>query len=230
MTRPSLSDRLARACEERARESLLRRLRTISAVDGPRSSSRKNALFLLHHDYLGLRSSPARRGADLGARSMGFAPLRSLLGGPPRGTGDSNRLANGSGANAATVFDRLHGQSRPHAGIAGSARTLRAGQDQPRLPDRWRATLRRAHASLRARGRRQRTAPTGIRSGGSGIAGDRWRVQHGWRHRPLAPLAELCRGTAGNLVVDDAHVWACSVRKVLAAWPKRVLDRTKSRC
>src|SRR5690242_19225694 len=68
MPRPDLLARLADAHAQRARAKLLRRLRTVIEVDGPRIVVDGKALLnFASNDYLGLAQHPALRAATIKA-------------------------------------------------------------------------------------------------------------------------------------------------------------------
>jgi len=84
MSRPQLLARLAAACEQRAHDSLLRRMRTISAVDGCHvESAGQRLLSFSSNDYLGLAQHPELAEAMMrAARQWGVgASAAHLLGG-----------------------------------------------------------------------------------------------------------------------------------------------------
>lgn len=84
MTRPSLLARLARACELRAQDSLLRRMRTVSDVDAAHAVIDGQRLInFASNDYLGLARHPALVEAlNRGAVRWGVgASAAHLLGG-----------------------------------------------------------------------------------------------------------------------------------------------------
>src|SRR5690606_24393952 len=104
------------------------------------------------------------------------------------------------GAARAAVRQRLRSQPRGAADAAGRRGRVRAGPAQPRQPDRRRAPGRLPPAPLSARRCGGRAAPAARRARRRGDAGDRWRVQHGRRHRPAARTGDRGTRAAGAAV------------------------------
>src|SRR5690606_3450426 len=144
MTRPDLFDRLARTQAERARQSLLRRLRTVEAVDGAYVViGGRRRLGFAGNDYLGLARHPRLVEAlASAARDWGVgATAAHLLGGhrdehaaleedPARWTGRERALLFSTGymANLGVLAALLDGddlcvQDRlNHASLLDAAR------------------------------------------------------------------------------------------------------------
>ena len=210
MTRPDLLERLARAQAERARQSLLRRLRCVESVDGAYLQiGGKRLLNFASNDYLGLAQHPALREALVGAAAQWGvgASAAHLLGGHrdahaaledalARWTGRERALLFSTGymanlgvlatlldANDLCVQDKLN-----HASLLDAARL--AGGELKRYP----------HADVAGAARQLGTRP-GIPAllatdGVFSMDGDR---------APLRELAALCQAQRATLLVDDAH-------------------------
>jgi 8-amino-7-oxononanoate synthase len=210
MSRPDLLLQLATARNERAHDSLLRRLRTIAEVDGPSIViDGRRLLNFASNDYLGLAQHPAlvealgkaaqRWGVGstaahlLGGHREEHAALEETL---SQWTGRDRALLFSTGymanlgalqalldRNALCVQDKLN-----HACLLDGARL--AGAELRRYP----------HADVAGARRQLETKPDaaallatdGVFSMDGDIA-------------PLAELAALCREQHALLMVDDAH-------------------------
>ncbi|TLY49136.1 MAG: aminotransferase class I/II-fold pyridoxal phosphate-dependent enzyme, partial [Gammaproteobacteria bacterium] len=106
--RPDLMQRLAAAQAARAREDLLRRLRTVESVDGTRIVIDGKVLFnFASNDYLGLAQHPALRAALIrAAQSWGVgATAAHLLGGHrEEHAALEEKLARWTGRDRALLF------------------------------------------------------------------------------------------------------------------------------
>lgn len=208
--RPGLLQRLAVAQAECGRESLLRRLRSVEAVDGASVwIDRKRLLNFASNDYLGLAQHPALVEAlTIAAARWGVgASAAHLLGGHRdehaaleealvRWTGRESALLFSTGymANLGVlcallgpadlcVQDKLN-----HASLLDGARL--AGCDLKRYP----------HADVDAAGRQLDTRPVAAAllatDGVFSMDGD---------VAPLMEFAALCKTQCATLMVDDAH-------------------------
>ena len=208
--RPDLLARLATAQAQRARDALLRRLRTVDAVDGPWIVvDGRRLLDFASNDYLGLAQHPALREAlaRAAARWGVGASAAHLLGGHraehaaledalARWTGRERALLFSTGYMAnlgvmsallgtddACVQDKLN-----HASLLDAARL--AG-----------CTLRRyVHGDV-ASAARQLGARPGV---GTLLASDGVFSMDG-DIAPLRELAALARRERATLMIDDAH-------------------------
>ena len=208
--RPDLIQRLAAAQAERERQSLLRRLRTVEAVDGARIVIDGKALLnFASNDYLGLARHPALIDAlTRSAAQWGVgATAAHLLGGHrdehaaleaklARWTGRERALLFSTGymanlgamhalvgARDVCVQDKLN-----HASLLDAARL--SGAELCRYVH---ADVASAQRQLDARG----DAPALLATDGVfSMDGD---------CAPLAELAQLCAKQGATLMVDDAH-------------------------
>jgi 8-amino-7-oxononanoate synthase len=210
MPRPSPIDRLTETHAQRARQSLLRRLRTVDAVDGPYVQiDGKRLLNFASNDYLGLAQHPALREAlVLTATRWGVgATAAHLLGGHrdehaaletalARWTGRERALLFSSGwmANLGVIAallgdgdicvqDKLN-----HASLVDGARL--AGCELKRY----------LHADCESARRQFETRP-----GAAAILATDGVFSMDGDVAPLAELAALCRMQGAALMVDDAH-------------------------
>jgi len=210
MPRPLLSDRLAAQHAERVRASLVRRLRTVDAVDGAYVwIGGRRLLNFASNDYLGLAQHPALREAlAVAAARWGVgATAAHLLGGHreehaaleavlARWTGRERALLFSDGwmANLGIVSalldrddvcvqDKLN-----HASLLDAARL--AGCELKRYPH---ADCDGAARQLDARpDAAALLASDGVFSMDGDVA-------------PLRELASLCAGQRATLMIDDAH-------------------------
>ena len=191
MPRPDLIERLARAQAERARQSLLRRLRTVAQVDGARIVvDGKPLLNFASNDYLGLAQHPALTEACVRAAAQWGvgASAAHLLGGHREEHAELEESSRaGPGARRALLFSTgymanlgamqaLLGAATPdrpcvqdklnHASLLDAARLCGAELVRYVHADAASAAAPARHARRRAR-----------------IARDRRRVQHGRRRR-----------------------------------------------
>ncbi|MEP6485381.1 MAG: 8-amino-7-oxononanoate synthase [Rudaea sp.] len=210
MPRPALLARLAEAQSLRARDDLLRRVRTVQEVDGPRIVIDGQALLnFASNDYLGLAQHPALRAALVrGATEWGVgATAAHLLGGYraehhqleeklATWTGRERALLFSSGymANIGVIAALLRDgdicvqDKLNHASLLDGAR--QSGCDLKRYP----------HGDVDGARRQLQSKPDaaallatdGVFSMDGDIA-------------PLAELAALCKSEQAALMVDDAH-------------------------
>jgi len=210
MSRPDLIDRLARAQAGRARQSLLRKLRTIEQVDGARIViDGKPLLNFASNDYLGLAQHPAlTQSLVLAAGQWGVgAGAAHLLGGHRDEHAELERkLAHWTGRESALLF------STGYMANLGAIQALLGAGDvcvQDKLNHA--SLLDAAHLSgvelvryVHADGasaKRQLAARAGTPAllatdGVFSMDGD---------VAPLAELAALCKTQHATLMVDDAH-------------------------
>jgi 8-amino-7-oxononanoate synthase len=210
MSRPDLFARLAQAHAQRAHEDLLRRVRTVEQVDGPRIAVAGRALLnFASNDYLGLAQHPALREAmtTAAARCGVGATAAHLLGGHrdehakleeklARWTGRERALLFSTGymANLGVIVallgegdvcvqDKLN-----HASLLDAARLSGAQLKRYRHRDvdsaRQQLETDAAAAAL--------LASDGVFSMDGDVA-------------PLVELAALCKKQQATLMVDDAH-------------------------
>jgi 8-amino-7-oxononanoate synthase len=216
-TRPDLIERLARAQAERAQQSLLRRLRTVSAADGARLVvDGKPLLNFASNDYLGLAQHPAVTEALVhGATRWGVgATAAHLLGGHrEEHAALEEKLARWTGRERALLFSTGYManvgamQALLGAGEAGSNAAAICVQDKlnhASMIDAAKlagAELKRyVHGDVASAQRQLETRPEvpalvatdGVFSMDGDVA-------------PLADLAALCKTQQATLMVDDAH-------------------------
>lgn len=210
MNRPPLLSRLARASDDRARDALLRRLRTITDVEGSHVVvDGKRLLNFASNDYLGLAQHPAVVEALIGAaRRWGVGASAAHLLGGHREEHDllERELAAWCGRDRAALFSTGY---MANLGIMQALLDPRAVCIQDKLNhvcliDGARlsgARLRRyVHADVDSARRQLDSDPAaaallatdGVFSMDGDIA-------------PLQALARLCREQQATLVVDDAH-------------------------
>jgi len=210
MSRPSLIDRLAATHAERARQSLLRRVRNVEAVDGAHIwLDGRRLLNLASNDYLGLAQHPALREAlAVAAARWGVgATAAHLLGGHrdehaaledalARWTGRERALLFSTGYMAnlgvisalldrddVCVQDKLN-----HASLVDAARL--AGCELKRY----------LHADCESAQRQLDTCPdAAVLVASDGVFSMDGDVA------PLVDLAALCRKQQATLMIDDAH-------------------------
>ena len=210
MPRPDLIERLAHAQAERARQSLLRTLRTVGQVDGAHIVvDGKRLLNFASNDYLGLAQHPAlsenlvRAAAQWGVG----ASAAHLLGGHREEHAELEaKLARWTGRESALLFSTGY-----MANLGAMQSLLGAGdvcvQDKlnhASLLDAARLSgaelVRYVHADVASAKRQLATradAPALVATDGVfSMDGD---------VAPLAELAALCKTQQATLMVDDAH-------------------------
>ena len=208
--RPSLFDRLAEREAERVRASLVRRLRTVEAVDGAYVTiGGKRLLNFASNDYLGLSQHPALRDALVGAAAKWGvgATAAHLLGGHrdehaaleealARWTGRERALLFSDGwmANLGVVAalagdgDLCVQDKLNHASLIDAARL--AGCELKRYPH---ADVDGARRQLASRADAAALlASDGVFSMDGDVA-------------PLRELARACADERSTLMIDDAH-------------------------
>ena len=210
MSRPDILARLADAHAQRARENLLRRVRTIERVDGCRIVIDGKALLnFASNDYLGLAQHPALGDAlTKAAAHWGVgATAAHLLGGHREEHASlEEKLARWTGRERALLFstgymanlgvltallreDDLCVQDKlNHASLIDGARASGAQFKRYRHADV--ASAQQQLQSLPAAG--AVLATDGVFSMDGDIA-------------PLAELAALCKTQHATLMIDDAH-------------------------
>ena len=210
MTRPGLLERLARACDERARESLLRRVRTVSAVEGPHIVvDGKRLVHFSSNDYLGLARHPALIEAlTRAAQEWGVGATAAHLLGGHREEHEllQSELADWCGRERALLFSTgyMANLGLMQALLDPRALCVQDKLNHVSLIDGARlsgARMRRyVHADVDSAQRQLQSDPTAAAllatDGVFSMDGD---------VAPLAALAPLCRQQQATLVVDDAH-------------------------
>lgn len=210
VSRPDLFECVARACDERARESLLRRVRTISAIDGTHViADGKRLQGFASNDYLGLAQHPELVEAlVIAARQWGVgASAAHLLGGHrDEHAALENELAAWTGRERALLFSTGY---MANLGVIQTLLDARAVCVQDKLNhvcliDGARlsgARLKRyVHADVDSARRQLLSDPAAAAL----VASDGVFSMDG-DIAPLAELAELCREQQATLMIDDAH-------------------------
>ncbi|HSE13911.1 MAG TPA: 8-amino-7-oxononanoate synthase [Rudaea sp.] len=210
MSRSDLIERLTRAQAERARQSLLRRLRTVGQVDGARIVVDGAPLLnFASNDYLGLAQHPALTEALVrGAARWGVgASAAHLLGGHREAHAAlEEKLAHWTGRARALLFSTGY-----MANLGAMQALLGAGdvcvQDKlnhASLLDAARLAgaelVRYVHADAGS-ARRQLDA----RPGAPALLATDGVFSMDGDVAPLAELAALCKTQQAALMVDDAH-------------------------
>ena len=208
--RPDVLERLVVAQADRARQSLLRRLRTVEAADGAHVQiNGRRLLNFASNDYLGLAQHPALREALVRALArwgVGAGAAHLLGGHRAEHAALEDALARWTGRERALLFstgymanlgvvpalldaDDLCVQDKlDHASLLDAARL--AGCGLKRYP----------HADVDGARRQLATRP----GAGALLATDGVFSMDG-DVAPLAQLAALCAAQRATLMVDDAH-------------------------
>ena len=210
MSRPDLFARLAQAHAQRAHEDLLRRVRAVERVDGPRIAvDGKLLLNFASNDYLGLAQHPALREAltKTAAHSGVGATAAHLLGGHrEEHEALEEKLASWTRRKCALLFSTGY-----MANLGALQALLDEGdvcvQDKLNhacLIDGARvsgATLKRyVHADVGSAKRQlEASADSAALLATDGVFSMDGDVA------PLADLAALCKAQRATLMVDDAH-------------------------
>lgn len=210
MTRPDPLARLAEAQTQRVRSGLLRRLRTVESVDGPRTVVAGRPLIdFASNDYLGLAQHPALREAltKAAARWGVGAGAAHLLGGHREAHAElEEKLARWTGRERALLFSTGY---MANLGVVGAL--LGAGDlcaqdklnhasliDAAQLAGCERVRYR--HADVDSAGRQLRT-----HSNAAAILATDAVFSMDGDVAPLTGLSALCRNEGALLMVDDAH-------------------------
>jgi len=209
-SRPQIIERLAIAHAERARDGLLRRVRTVDAVDGAYVRiDGKRVLNFASNDYLGLAQHPALREALVAAAArwgVGATAAHLLGGHREEHAALEDALARWTGRERALLFsdgwmanlgviaallgegDLCVQDKLNHASLVDGARL--AGCELKRYVH---ADVASARRQLESRADAAALLATdGVFSMDGDIA-------------PLRELAALCREQGAALMVDDAH-------------------------
>lgn len=210
MSRPQLQARLARACEERARESLLRRLRTITEIDGPRIVvDGKRLTNFASNDYLGLAQHPALVAAlTVAAQQWGVGASAAHFLGGHREEHDrlQSELAMWCRRDRAILFSTgymanlglMQALLEPRAVCVQDKYNHVCLIDGARLSG---ARLRRyVHADVDSARRQLESDP-----GAAALVATDGVFSMDGDVAPLLELATLCRNQQATFVVDDAH-------------------------
>ena len=210
MSRPQLLARLALACEQRARDALLRRVRTISAVDGSHVVVAGRRLHnFASNDYLGLAGHAQLVEALIdAARQWGVgASAAHLLGGHRDEHAQlESELAEWTGRERALLFSTGY---MANLGVIQTLLDPRALCVQDKLNhvcliDGARlsgARLKRyVHADVDSARRQLQSDPEAAAL----LASDGVFSMDG-DIAPLRELASLCREQQTTLMIDDAH-------------------------
>ncbi|MGB0132747.1 8-amino-7-oxononanoate synthase [Dokdonella sp.] len=210
MSRPSLLDRLARACDSRAQSSLLRRMRSVSAVEGMHTViDGQRLLNFASNDYLGLAQHPALIEAmNLAALRWGVGTSAAHLLGGHREEHSllEEDLAAWTGRKRALLF------STGYMANLGVMQALVAPRDVCIQDKLNHACLIDGARLAGARLKRYRHVDVGSArrqlaadpSSAALLATDGVFSMDG-DIAPLAELSALCREQQATLMVDDAH-------------------------
>ncbi len=210
MPRPDLSARLAAAQAQRARDGLLRRLRTVESVAGSRITiDGKSLADFGSNDYLGLAQHPALRAAltrAVDCWGVGAGAAHLLGGHRDEHAALEEKLALWTGRERALLFSTGY---MANLGVAGTL--LRDGDvcvqdklnhasliDAARLSGAEFVRYRHADADSARRQLRARPDAAAI------LATDAVFSMDG-DLAPLRELAVLCKREHATLMIDDAH-------------------------
>ncbi len=217
-TRPDLLARLAEAQLQRAREGLLRRLRTIDDVDGARIVIAGRCLVnFASNDYLGLAQHPALREALVRAAcrwGVGATSAHLLGGHRDEHAALEDKLARWTGRERAVLFSTGYMANLGAIGALfgnplGDARAAPAICVQDKLNhasliDAARLAgcelVRYRHGDVDGASRQLRARP-----GAAAILATDGVFSMDGDVAPLGELAALCRTERAVLMVDDAH-------------------------
>ncbi len=210
MSRHDLIERLASAQAERARQSLLRKLRTVAEVDGAHIViDGKRLLNFASNDYLGLAQHPLlTENLVRAATQWGVgASAAHLLGGHREEHADlEGKLARWTGRESAVLFSTGY-----MANLGAMQALLGAGDvcvqdklnhasllDAARLADA--DLVRYVHADVASAKRQLAT-----RAGAPALVATDGVFSMDGDVAPLVELAALCKTQQATLMVDDAH-------------------------
>ncbi|MEO5622387.1 MAG: 8-amino-7-oxononanoate synthase [Dokdonella sp.] len=208
--RPDLLERLAVAHAKRAQNSLLRRLRTVEAVDGAQVwIDGRRLLNFASNDYLGLAQHPALREALVGAAArwgVGASAAHLLGGHRDEHAALENSLARWTGRERALLFSTGY---MANLGVLGAL--LGKGDlcvqdklDHASLLDAAHLAgcelKRYAHADVAGAARQLESRP-----GAAALLATDGVFSMDGDIAPLVQLASLCTMQRTTLMVDDAH-------------------------
>jgi 8-amino-7-oxononanoate synthase len=208
--RPDLLQRLAAAHAARAEAGLLRRLHTVTAVDGPRIVI--NGRVLLHfasNDYLGLAQHPALReaaGRALAREGVGAMASHLLGGHRAEHAALEESLAQWMGRQRALLFSTGY---MANLGVLGAL----LGRGDVCLQDRLNHAClldgarlagcelkRYAHGDVASAARQLRA-----HSGAAALVASDGVFSMDGDVAPLRELVALCQRERATLLIDDAH-------------------------